>query len=435
MSSYDPFAYLLPLAILVILVVAIFTLSPKKHLPMKIFLGSWIIVLGLHFFVVSLDLMPLRSVSLSTNFAIIKAVIAVLIGYLSVGFFLRNYRISHSKHSEVLRLSSDLKANVFDLIILFYALIVLVWMWSTVNTILGHFGFYGLESFRDLRNQVNYRGSSWGAVMYFATFGMCASVFVIAKNGGRPPRQQIIGYLILLVVLITSFLSTQRTGSFMLLIAVTFCLASKGSIAIARLAKLIAILFIIFLTVGAILGKAGNLDMPFAQIVTTGFQTMMYYMLSPLSALDMVQNSTNILLEGQYTARSIISLFNFIGLSDVPLVDLIQPYVFVPAPTNVYTFVHAPYRDFGQLFPIYHFFLGILLGSIFTLRNSHFGFRVMQAFLFYPLIFSFFQDQFFTLTSQWLQIAVSLAFLSYIHSMFSKLVMTPTGRSHTWSVA
>jgi oligosaccharide repeat unit polymerase len=433
MSTYDPFAYLLPLAILLVLEVGIFTLSPKKHLPMKIFLGSWIIVLSLHFLVVSLDLMPLRAVSLSTNVAIVKAVLAVFVGYLSVGFFLRNYRVSKRIQSEVVRVSSELNASIFDLVILLYSVLILIWMWITVHSILGNFGFYGLESFRDLRNQVNYMGSSWGAVMYFATFGMGASVFVIAKNGSRRPRQQVIGYLILLVVLSTSFLSTQRTGSFMLLIAVTFCLASKGSIAIARLAKLVAILFTVFLTIGAILGKAGNLDMPFAEIVTAGFQAMMYYMLSPLSALDAVYNTTNILLEGQYTSRSIISLFNFLGLSEIPLVDLIQPYVFVPAPTNVYTFVHAPYRDFGQLFPFYHFVLGIILGFVYTLRNSHYGFRVMQAFLFYPLIFSIFQDQFLTLTSQWIQIALGLAFLSYVHSIFSKLVVTQGRRSETWT--
>ncbi len=149
--------------------------------------------------------------------------------------------------------------------------------------------------------------------------------------------------------------------------------------------------------------------------------------------LQSVYGSVNSLLNGQYTARSMMAFTNFIGLSDYHVIDLIQKFVFVPVPTNVYTFVHAPYRDFGSLFPIYHLVLGMLLGFVYTLRSSHFGYRALQAFLFYPLIFSFFQDQFFTLTSQWAQITFSLMLLSAIHWVSSRTVIPVLFGRKNWA--
>src|SRR6185437_14236044 len=110
-----------------------------------------------------------------------------------------------------------------------------------------------------------------------------------------------------------------------------------------------------------------------------------------------------------YNGNNSLRFFMKVGeqlnlVSNVKINDLLTPFIFVPYLTNVYTF-YSPYiKDFGKgyswimiaLFGLIHTFLFNKAIATKSLRYS-----IYYSFMLFPLMISFFADQYLTITSFW----------------------------------
>lgn len=150
----------------------------------------------------------------------------------------------------------------------------------------------------------------------------------------------------------------------------------------------------------------GNLNLPSSQTFQSspGLQAKMYS-IAPLGAFDYLVNSNPPKTLGQMTFRTPLALLRALGIP-VEVPDLIQPYALSRIPVNVYTVFSPYYRDFGFVgVGFFMLLLGSLHGWIFRhLNTGSPTIIVANALLFYALLMQFFQDQYFSLMSQWIQI-------------------------------
>ncbi|MCF8150204.1 MAG: oligosaccharide repeat unit polymerase [Sulfuritalea sp.] len=129
------------------------------------------------------------------------------------------------------------------------------------------------------------------------------------------------------------------------------------------------------------------------------------YFLSAVAAFDHLVNLGEPGTGGSNIFRTLLAVLRALGLP-VEVPELIQPYVSIPFVTNTYTVFSPYYRDFG-LYGVGFFMLllGSLHGWIFRQLKSVIPIiMVANALLYYALIMQFFQDQYFSLMSQWIQI-------------------------------
>lgn len=110
---------------------------------------------------------------------------------------------------------------------------------------------------------------------------------------------------------------------------------------------------------------------------------------------------------GQNTFRFFYAIFDKL-FNTTSSVDLVNEFTKINSSltTNVYTFYDFYLRDFGILYAIFiQFIVSILHGISYKGACKKSPFQIyLFSMLSYPLIMQFFQDQYFSLTSTWIQI-------------------------------
>ena len=151
---------------------------------------------------------------------------------------------------------------------------------------------------------------------------------------------------------------------------------------------------------------------------------VLQYFLMPMAAFDYLINADLPATWGILTFRTPLAIVKAIG-APITVPDLIQPFVKVPSAINVYTVFSPYYRDFGMAgVATFMLFFGALHGWVFRqLKTGMPIIIVANALLFYALLMQFFQDQYFSLMSQWIQIL----FWTYL---FNKLQPLPLIADH-----
>ncbi|MGH0949606.1 O-antigen polymerase [Bacillus mycoides] len=130
------------------------------------------------------------------------------------------------------------------------------------------------------------------------------------------------------------------------------------------------------------------------------------YMSGSLVAFEKLVASSNEYLYGQNTFRLFYAIFNkLFGTGEVQ--QLVQDTVAISDEqgTNVYTFYQYYFKDFGLLYALLvQFFIGVFHGILYRRMLSK---RPIDIFFFsimiYPLVMQFFQDQYVSLFSTWVQ--------------------------------
>lgn len=116
--------------------------------------------------------------------------------------------------------------------------------------------------------------------------------------------------------------------------------------------------------------------------------------------------NNNELLYGENTFRFFQAVLKSVGY-DLNVQNLIKPYIYIAEDTisNVYTIYYYYANDFGLIYALgIQFLIGIIHGFLY--KNMTFK-KPLWVYLFslslYPLIMQFFHDQYFSLTSTWVQ--------------------------------
>ncbi len=209
----------------------------------------------------------------------------------------------------------------------------------------------------------------------------------------------VIGFLFILI-------SMSKTTIFMYIISVLYLLYSNGKISL----KPIAIFFCSFFFLGLLLQlvRGGEEDTSMDSESILWFLAV--YVVSPMQAFCTdIANSSN--EWGQYTFRTLYGFLQHLGFN-VEVSRVIEKWVWVPLPTNVYTIMSPYFRDFGYwgLF-VFGTLEGFVSGILFRLGVT--GNTIVKYLYTYVLVYiflQFFQENFFLAASSFMYITALLLF-------------------------
>lgn len=169
---------------------------------------------------------------------------------------------------------------------------------------------------------------------------------------------------------------------------------------------LFTISLLLFVVLGMLMGKIGVFGTDFTENMAALGETFEIYLLSSIPALDQLLRQGSPLDGGLHTFRSLFAALHAIGF-EVPVRPLVQEFVEVPVPTNVYTLYQPYFLDFGVLaLPLVQFVLGLFHGLVYrgaTRAYPHPAPVYLYALMFWPLAGQFGSDPYFSLASQWIQ--------------------------------
>ena len=128
-------------------------------------------------------------------------------------------------------------------------------------------------------------------------------------------------------------------------------------------------------------------------------------------------------LGGKNTARTLLAIYDAVfGTNYAP--PLIQEYTVIgnDSVTNVYTFYYWYTSDFGIIYALFiQFIIGIFHGKIYRQMTEYKLMGIYNYCIFlYPLIMQIFQDQYFSLLSNWIQLLVFGILLLKTNILFSR---------------
>lgn len=211
--------------------------------------------------------------------------------------------------------------------------------------------------------------------------------------------------LSLLTATVYALCTTGRTFFFLLFITVMGILLITRRISPLKGGMfLLSAGLIVFVGIGAFLGKGTGAGLTVAENMMTMLESFRIYLLGALPAFDLTMHSNFVPEYGTNTFRFVFAVLNKVGIH-VNVPPLIQDFVNVPELTNVYTVFRPYFLDFGFAGIIaVQLVLGVWHGFIYKRATSGEPFFILvYAVFLYPLIMQFFQDQYTSLLSTWLQ--------------------------------
>jgi oligosaccharide repeat unit polymerase len=260
-----------------------------------------------------------------------------------------------------------------------------------------------------LRYQLTSVRHTYGVLDYFLSFGLFASLYRLltfekfSDLGFKRITKLIVSMIITFGFLV---LSTGRTYFFFYMITALIIIYLKGRVRVRYIVGFFLSALILFIFIGVILNKGGNMENSFRMNINSSLNHLLAYFEGPLLAFDRFLNSEISHTYGENTFRFFIALLYDLNLSDKPPIDIVNKWIMVPYPTNVYTIFYQYFMDFGILGCwIVIFLFGLVHTWMFyRAKTSGNHFKMITAYTFYPLLMVFFQDQYFSLLSFWIQL-------------------------------
>lgn len=201
-------------------------------------------------------------------------------------------------------------------------------------------------------------------------------------------------------------LSTGRTFAllFFCLLFVPWILAGRLKLKGVLIAALL--LFVSFAVVTLLLGKLSAVQGGDGSALMAVYLHLKDYTVAPFVSFGELFKQGSPLLLGEYTFRFFISVMQALHLTEIVPVPMIREYPSVPGLVNVYTVYEVYFLDFsyaGFLVPTALLFVNWWL---YVRAKSVSGpWLFICAASYFPLVMQFFNDQYMTLLSMWIQIA------------------------------
>lgn len=229
-------------------------------------------------------------------------------------------------------------------------------------------------------------------------------IFIQFKN----PKAKRLLVIQIIIGSVSNLLTLNRTSIllFCILVAIMFAVYSNlRSKTIFKYAIIYGILGVIFFSVynlakyPYLLESQSALEVSLGNLFVYGSSSMVAFQSWIISDVD--------LLYGENTFRFSMKLLEAVGY-DLSVPGVLQPFVSVGeyVTSNVYTFYHYYAEDFGLMYALLaQFLVGLLHGFLYkkmTYKNP-FWVYIFSISL-YPLFMQFFQDQYISITSAWIQL-------------------------------
>ncbi len=219
----------------------------------------------------------------------------------------------------------------------------------------------------------------------------------------------------LVLALIYALGLTGRTPIIMLLMSVAGVLVITRRVSVAKVVLTFgSVILALFAAIGLALRLADPEGGDLVEVFDSLYELFLVYVAGSLPAFDLYLHAAPTGEGGSHTFRMFYAVLSNLG-ADVTVAPMIQPYEYVPFPTNVYTMFQPFYADFGLwgvfLAPL---FLGYVHGFIYKKAiRGHLFFMLVYALALYPLVLQFYQDHYFSLLSLWLQYGALLLLYFY----------------------
>ncbi|NMC40460.1 MAG: oligosaccharide repeat unit polymerase [Bacteroidales bacterium] len=333
----------------------------------------------------------------------------ILVGISNIIFSLGGLYVRlqfRKKPSEIKFRPSAIPEIAGDLIIVL-TIITLVLLWFRAREMASQ--VWAKNFFIALRHQLTNMRMTYGILDYFLVFGLFASLFrLYLFDNFRDLTFKRRVKLVISVLISFAFLalSTGRTYIFFYFITVFITLYLKGKFRSRYVTGFFLTALLTFVIVGIVLNKGGEFGESAGENLKLGLGHILAYFEGPVLALDRFVTSGFDHTFGKNTFRFFIAVLYETGLVNTPPVDIVKEWIFVPYPTNVFT-VFQPYvMDFG--IPgcwVIMFLLGLVHTWMFyRAKTSDNHFKMLTAYSYFPLLMVFFQDQYFSLLSFWIQL-------------------------------
>lgn len=263
----------------------------------------------------------------------------------------------------------------------------------------------------DLReNLILYHKGSFGFWGYFLNISYVVTVFFIISIRSR--ADCLLATFFFLISLGYAFIATGRTFLILLLVVSLTALLARGVIKFgSAIGFLLAATAAVFFISPLLSGRVG---MSFID----------YFLLYIGAGASNFDWGINGIFEccsyGEIVFRSIFAILSKAGF-DFRVVDLIQPVADTRLGGNVYTVFMPYYRDFGVVgVVIFMTFIGCFHSYVDRLSRLGNPLAVLvNGILYYALLMQFFQDQYFSLLSQWVQMIFWMSLLLWIRPIRS----------------
>ena len=379
----------------------------KKKLmqPSVLFSFLWFVIILCHFifrFTLLEELAPLKT---STFLILFIGVVAFSFGsFIQTTIWQKNELAGAVQVRENIRLSLPLRY--------FLIAIVLVALPFYIKASYKMFLASQVESFFiGLRTELLYGDEDIGPLRYMGTFSyivLAINLVAFFKN-----RTKLNTFLLVTSILLSisyAILATGRLLYFMLLaIYAGIAFIFNENFSVKRILRLMAIFMIFFIFMGIIYGKGGNTESSLGQNLRPAAKVTAVYMVASLNSLNYdLNHQFSISYSGNNSLRFFTKLFQQLHIMpNANVADILQEFVLIPYPTNVYTIYNKYIRDFGKFYAwimvfLYGFLHSYLYNKAVATRQIRFG--LYYAVMLFPLLISFFDDQYISLTSMWLQI-------------------------------
>lgn len=163
----------------------------------------------------------------------------------------------------------------------------------------------------------------------------------------------------------------------------------------------------VFLIYAIFLNKGGSSEASVSENLTSVSEEILFYMFGSFPAFDHFIHSHYELEYGEYTFRFLYAFLEKISSTDHAPIKLIQEFVYVPFQTNVYTIYRVYVSDFGPFGAmLIIYFIGLIQTYFYLNISKGLIYEFLYAIFLYPLCFSFFDDQYFSILSQWIQYVI-----------------------------
>jgi oligosaccharide repeat unit polymerase len=282
-----------------------------------------------------------------------------------------------------------------------------------------------------VRNELILGEADLGPVKYMQPLSIVAYAFCEVASLKEPQtKNRLMAMLSLLLAFVYALFSTGRTFFFILmLLYIGLRVVLKKGFLLIRYLWVFPLLFVLFGFYGLVYGKGGNTDQPIAESFRGVAEVTAIYLVTPATAFDLIsQPPFEPSFDGHRVFRFFFVVSNALGITEVSKDELksLQEFVGVPYEGNVFT-VFSPYtRDFG--FTAAFVFL-LLFGWVHTWLFSKAkasqasNFAIYYALMLYPLMMTFFDDQYVSALSLWLQFVILVeGFLLMDRFFFSRFL-------------
>lgn len=363
--------------------------------PFQIYFSVWSFVfLGYYFF--------------RETFIDVSAIFLATIAVAQLSAFVLLLVIHGSTKRKEIRINKEpitVKNGGYVLLAQVVTVLVIPLVYLKAVSLAGGVDIFSPDGYMRLRSAMTEDGMGFGVLTYFSILS-----YVVTSVSVFMYLSQQMGIRRLLASigpgLFYAYIGTARTGVLLLLILISVPLILRGTLKIKGLLVVSSFMLLIFMFIAAMTSKGVSVDAGFLENIISFSNNIRSYTIAPFLAFFKLFETGSPLDWGQNSFRIIFAIGNFFGLDASPTSSLERAYAYVPDQTNVFTVYEVYFRDFSYIGLIAPTFFLTIHWWLYKRANKFGGIWIfLYAASVYPLVMQFFQDQYFSLISMWIQIA------------------------------